>query len=108
LVQIKKDPFFADIKWDLLAKKELHTPSILSKKEIIMENELESGGRIVKGQKVAPKDEIEEFFETSDESGGSSVEKKKRAFVFDDEDYEEHNKRHNRVRSYSFSIGMPR
>lgn len=49
MVQIKKDPFFADIKWDLLAKKELHPPSILSKKEIIMENELESGGRIVKG-----------------------------------------------------------
>lgn len=28
--------------------------------------------------------------------------------LFDDDDYEEHNKRHNRVKSYSFSIGRPR
>ena len=55
------------------------------------------------------KDELELLFEADDdddvESGSSQ--KPQRA-LFEDEDYEEHNKRHNRVKSYSFSIGKPR
>jgi hypothetical protein len=31
LVEIKRDPFFADIDWDKLSKKEIEPPSVLSK-----------------------------------------------------------------------------
>ncbi len=41
---------------------------------------------------------------SSEEGASAAV----RRAVFEDEDYEEHNKRHNRVKNYSFSIGRPR
>lgn len=86
LDQIKKDAFFADIDWVKLAKRELIPPTILQrpKDECRKEDRLQ--------------DELEELFE-------SDVASKN---VFEDEDYEEHNKRHNRVKNYSFSIGRPR
>ncbi len=85
LDQIKKDSFFADIDWAKLARRELVPPIIMTKP---------------KEEKARDKEqeELEQLFE----SGESDT------VCFEDEDYEEHNRRHNRVKNYSFSIGMPR
>ncbi len=107
LEQLKQDPFFSEINWQRLAKKEVAPPTILSIKKQTNESE-EAGGTFIKKQV----DELEHLFESQDDVEANEEQslaaKGKPRVLFDDEDYEEHNKRHNRVRSYSFSIGMPK
>jgi hypothetical protein len=47
------------------------------------------------------------MFERVEQESGAGGEPDRKV-IFDDEDYEEHNKRHNRVKNYSFSIGRPK
>jgi serine/threonine protein kinase len=86
LDQIKKDAFFAEIDWAKLARRELVPPTIMTKPK-----EEEKG-------RDKEQEELEQLFESGDSN----------TVCFEDEDYEEHNRRHNRVKNYSFSIGMPR
>ena len=86
LEQIKKHAFFAEIDWAKLARRELVPPTIMTKPK-----EEEKG-------RDKEQEELEQLFESGDSN----------TVCFEDEDYEEHNRRHNRVKNYSFSIGMPR
>eukprot|EP00347_Sterkiella_histriomuscorum_P006016 403354389 len=92
---IRKDPFFADVDWAKLEKKEIEPPQILKKavKEVLEEvKEADQSQGQIKQKK---KDDLEMMFENSDSKG----------VLFTDEDYEESNKKYNRVKSYSFSRG---
>ncbi len=85
--QLKKDPFFAEIQWERLAKRDLQPPAILSKADL-------------KKEEVDEKqEELAKLFEDSNSKEG---------VIFEDEDYVELNRRINRVKNYSFSIGTPR
>ena len=92
LVALKNDPFFKgpdSIDWGKLARREVKPPVILTPS--------------LKSTKASPKDDLELLFENDDSSQLRGAKP-----LFEDEDYEEHNKRFNRVKSYSFSIGKPR
>lgn len=87
---MKNDPFFKgpeSIDWGKLARREVKPPVILT-----------PGLR-----QKPPKDDLELLFENDDSAQCHGAKA-----LFEDDDYEEHNKRFNRVKSYSFSIGTPR
>lgn len=70
---IMKDPFFADIDWDALARKELEPPQQLSKNHEIPSSKKQTDDELMLFEK--------------DEQRGSEDKK-----VFDDEDYSDSNK----------------
>jgi len=74
-----KDPFFADIDWDKLEKKELDPPQILKKED--------SEG-----------DESDMTFDSQDDQVGGQC----RRPILVDRDYTEKNKNVFRLKSYSF------
>lgn len=112
LSQLKKDPFFAEINWPQLERRECSPPALLLKSSA----DPTQGGvgssetHYYQQKQQKEKDEIELMFErVEQESGAGGADgAAERKVIFDDEDYEEHNKRHNRVKNYSFSIGRPK
>jgi len=88
--QLQKEPFFADINWSKLEKKQLDPPLILGKKKVA-ESE----------QTTKLKEEEQMLFADSglstDEQRGMSKE------LLADSDYTEENKTYNRVKNYSFA-----
>lgn len=79
LAQLMKDPFFAEIDWDKLERKELEPPQILKKED--------SEG-----------DESDMTFDSQDDQAGGQ----KRRPILVDSDYTEKNKNVFRLKSYSF------
>ena len=93
LDQLMSDPFFAEIDWDKLEKRQVEPPVILCK-----------GGNKPR-QEFNDNDEFmvfesnEDAKVTENERGGEVASKQ----IFDDEDYNYENKNYHRVKNYSFA-----
>jgi len=91
LRQLKKDPFFADIDWNMLEKKELAPPQILTREASDPKEEDEEDMLFEKDD--APRDQGRE------EQVGGQMNKP----IFIDEDYTQKNIKYLRLKSYSFA-----
>ena len=92
LDQLMKEPFFKDIDWKKLEKKELTPPMILKK------------GNFENKKNIQSDQETQMLFEkTLPENENSDRQK----CLLEDEDYKEENKTYNRVKNYSFSRTIP-
>ena len=91
--QLMKDPFFADINWSKLERKQLTPPTILRKTQQNKAHQRE--------------EDLAMLFEHHDSSQTAALADEQRGGgqkqVFQDSDYTEDNKTYNRVKNYSFS-----
>mmetsp|Transcript_30292 Transcript_30292/g.46305 ORF Transcript_30292/g.46305 Transcript_30292/m.46305 type:complete len:145 (-) Transcript_30292:26-460(-) len=87
--QLISDPFFEEIDWDLLLKKELSPPTVLCRSD----RETSQTAKVAHG---GANEEDEMFFEKDDKNSNGDRP------VFVDEDYNDNNRHYQRVKNYSF------
>ena len=95
LQQIMKEPFFAEIDWDKLEKRQLEPPVVLKRSK---------GGDTQQDLIEKEQEEMAMLFEAPDHD--DSIDDQRgggKPCLLDDTDYTEDNRTYNRVKNYSFA-----